>query len=314
MKIYRKIFASLIISFFIVLIPWEKIKGVSFTDKANYLNYVYYGKNVLEYRDFDTLISFISNEWLWHYLLSFVGEIMPYEFFFLGISFFTLSAMTYFLISKNNILYSLLLLNPLLIGLVMSQYRISLAVSLVLMAIYLKKNFKLWYLLILAALLIHASVALFILIHFLIVYVSRKNIKNNSLMVFVFILLGGFISFMLSDFVFVVLDYFGDRRSEYNTENISSTFSYLSFWVFNLIVLSYNGVKLGLNNYQEKLSVLILSIISFNLIFGGYSTRILAVFLPVIIATNLKTHPQLRNLLIVTYIPYCFIQWVYWIQ
>lgn len=314
MKRYVNIFNSLVISIFIVIIPWEKIKGVEFTDKVNYLDYVYYGKNILEYRDFDNFISFISNEWLWHYLLLSIEGKVNYELFFLSISFFSLSTVIYYLINKNNVFYSILLLNPLLISMVMSQYRISLALGLVLMAIYLKNNIKLWYLLILAALLIHSSVVLFILVNFLINFVSKMNIKNNVFLVVIFILLGGLISFMLSDFIFVVLDYFGDRRSEYDTGNISSTFSYLSFWVFNLIIISYNSIKLGLRNYQEKISILILSVVSFNLIFDGYSTRFLAVFLPIIISTNLKLHPQLKSILIVVYIPYCLIQWIYWIQ
>ena len=318
MKFFKASMISLVLSFLAILIPWTALKGSDFWDRQVYLNYVYYLPNILEYRDFNSIASYISQEWLWHYILLTIGEYISYEIFFSCISFFSLALMIFYLIRKHGVLSSLLLLNPLAVDLVMSQYRISFALIIVFSSIYLRKidskPYKfLSYFLVALASLIHSSVILFIFIYFSIVIISKINFKQKLFNVFSLVLLGIIISWSLSDSIYIVLDYFGDRRADYEVERVSSSLSYLSFWVVNLLILILSFSKKKYNTLQDKLTILILSIVSANSIFGGYSLRILSIFLPVIMSTNLEINLKLRIPLFVLYFLYSLIQWYFWL-
>lgn len=315
MKAYSSITISAIFAILIVLIPWEELRGAAFVDKAVYLDYAYYQTNVLDYRVFDSFLSYISFEWLWHYLLLNINDFIAYETFFNTISFFTLALMSYFLVRRHGALSILLLLNPLVIDLAMSQYRISLALILIMLASVLIQRYKkLSILLVLIATLIHSSVAIFIVIYIAIKIISKLKFKQQYIEVLLLSLLGLTLSFLMSDFVGVILTAIGDRRAGYAVDNISSSLSYLSFWILNTAIVIFNYCMLGVKNTKDKLTIVILSLVSGHAVFGGYSTRIIAVFLAVIMSTNLDISRQLRLTLIPVYVLYTLLQWSYWFQ
>lgn len=314
MKKIKNILISFLISLVVILIPWSTLKGSEFTDKIGYLNYVYYRTNVLEYKDFSRISSYFSNEWLWHYLLLNINKIMPYELFFNIISLLTITLIVYYLIRKNSLFSSLLLLNPLIIDLVMSQYRISLALIFVLLAVYIRKYKKTSLILIILAAMIHSSTLLFAAIHFAIILISKIPIRRYRFKILSLVLLGVIISWLLSGYVFVLLEAIGDRRADYDLQHVNSSIAYLSYWIVNLFIILYNSWKLGIKDYETKLSIIILSLVSSNLFLGGYSVRFISIFLPVIMSSNLKLDKRIKVILFVFYFFYCSAQWIYWIN
>lgn len=314
MKKIKNILISFLISLVVILIPWSTLKGSEFTDKIGYLNYVYYRINVLEYKDFSKTSSYFSNEWLWHYLLLNINKIMPYELFFNIISLLAITLIVYYLIRKNSLFSSLLLLNPLIIDLVMSQYRISLALIFVLISVYMKSYRLIRFTLIILAAMIHSSVLLLVCVHFVITLITNSPIKNYRFQILCLVFFGMLLSWMLSGYVYILLEAIGDRRAEYNIEDVKSSILYLSFWVINFFIVLYNSWKLGIKDYETKISIVILSLVTANLILGGYSTRFIALFLPVIMSNNLKLNNQTKVAVFIFYFIYCSAQWFYWVD
>ena len=314
MSTKRALILSLIFSIILTTIPWEELNGGPFRDKLVYLDYAEYGINKLNYLSFDTFFSYITNEWLWHYIILNINTYMPYIVFFNAISFLSLFSISFFLLKRHSIYSLLLIINPLVIDLVMSQYRMSLAMSLILIAIHLNKLKKLKIFMIGVAALIHTSVILFIVTYLGVLIAQRFVNRSSKIYLLYLITMGMLISFILSGFVDVILESVGDRRSDYPLEKLSSSLTYLSFWVLNFIFIVLYYLKRPIKKMSDSISIVVLSNITFNLVFGGYSTRILATMFPVIMDTNLRLGTYYKFLLFMVYILYTYLQWVYWLN
>lgn len=312
MRTKRAIILSFIFASIIMTIPWEMLNGAPFRDKLVYLDYAQYGVNRINYVSFDTLYSYIFNEWLWHYIILNVDKYIPYISFFNGISFLTLFSMSFYLLKRHRVYSLILLVNPLVIDLVMSQYRISLAMSIILLAIHMKSNSKLKLIFICIASLIHTSVLLFIFTYCAILLISKLFSHRPKLYLTVLIFLGMCISIALSGAVNLILEAVGDRRAEYAVESLSSSLSYLSFWILNFFILIHFFVKHPIKNMNQSLSLVVLSEITFNVVSGGYSTRILSVMFPIIMSTNLRAGAYQKFLILMFFSVYSYLQWIYW--
>lgn len=314
MRTNRAIVLSLLFASVIMIIPWEVIRGKDFYDKTNYFNYALYGVNRLEYVSFDSLFSYIFNEWLWHFIILNVDKYITYTYFFNGVSIISLFSMSFYLLKRQNIYSLILLVNPLVINLVMSQYRISFAMSVILLAIHIKKFKKLKFLLVFISTLIHSSVLIFIFIYLAILIAKKLLYRQHKIYLFILVLMGLSISLIMSGYVDVILEAVGDRRSDYETDSISSSVSYLSFWILNFFMLLLYYFKRPINHPHESISIVVLSNITFNVIFGGYSTRVLAVMFPVLMNTNLRIGAYYKILIFIVFVVYTYLQWVYWLN
>ena len=304
---------SLILAFLVLLMPWEELKNSGFVDREVYFNYVNYGTNILEYKNFNSITSYFSSEWLWHYILLKINGLIPYDYFFYSISLLTLTSMIYYLLVNSGFLSLFLLLNPLVIDLVYSQYRISLAIVLVFFSLHLKKYKILSSLLLISSISIHSSMAMFILMIIAVNIMSKLFNDKSKKLTLTLLLFGISISWILSGQIYVILSFLNDRRASYDIDRLSSSLSYLAFWFINLLFLIYSTLKYGIKSFDQKFSLVILSLISANIAFGGYSTRILAIFFPVIMKSNLELKIQARFFLFLIYFFYCAIQWNYWL-
>lgn len=315
MKHYRRLILSFVLSFLVLLVPWEAIRSAEFSDRMVYLDYVYYQTNVIEYKDFDSYLSFFTGEWLWHYILLNVDSYISYESFFYLISLLTLSLMVFYLVRKHSLASSLLLINPLILDLVLSQYRICLALCFVLLSIFVKHKY-ISIMLFICAMFIHSSIGLLLLIYFTMYWILRLFSDKKNIAIFSLMFLGIIVSWLLSGYVYTILSFLNDRRAEYDIDRVSSSVSYLIFWFLNLLVILFFFLKRGRKNISEEygLSIISLSFISANIIFGGYSTRIIAVFLPSIMSSNLYLNKKLKILILGIYFFYCAIQWSYWLK
>lgn len=301
---------SLIYSTIIFCIPWDKIRSLEFRDREVYLDYAYYGDNLLSYANFDGVLSYFSKEWFWHFLLSSI-KFEPI-FLFNLITIFSIFLMSFFLIKKLGYLSPFLLFNPLIIDMVFSQYRISLAFIFLLIALFFKsKKIISLFFLILAGL-THTSSILIISI-FSISWVLYNNSLKNQYNIFIICIFGSLLSVLLNGYLLEVLSFIGDRRADYNIDRVSSSFSYLSFWIFNFLFLIFNSINFKLRNFNQYVSLFVLSLVTMSALVGGYSSRFLSVFFIFIWVANLSTPINYRFFILNIYILYLIIQWYYWL-
>jgi hypothetical protein len=317
MAIKRYIEYLTIFVFTIVMInvPWEQLKGAEFADLIVYKNYFLYGQSVLEYSIFSSFIDYITKEALWHYsIMTLVRDLgFSVDYVFMGISAICIWTFTIFLVTRQGILSLILLVNPLLVSLAFSQIRSALAFSLLLMAYMASKRIiRIW--LIFTALFIHTSVFLFLLIFFLIrflrIQLAEKGINTTTTYIFLCIL-GISVALVIGPLKELILGYFGDRRASY--DDAASSFMYTSFWFGLLIFCAFqnkNFFKDEVNCY----SVVILSLVTFNMLTGGYSTRFIALSFPMIISTMLNFSGGIKSMSVLAYLSYATLQWTYWMQ
>ena len=313
MRTNRAIVISSFFALIMILIPWEELRGRDFPDKVNYLNYALYSVNRLEYVSFDSVFSYISNEWLWHFIVLNVNQYMSYICFFNALSLLSIFSMSFYLLKRQGVYSLLLLINPLVINLTMSQYRISFAMSIIILAINIKKYKKIRYVCVFIATLIHSSVLIFIFLYLGILFFKKVFSHNPNIYLCALVIMGLSASVIMSGYIDVVLNAVGDRRADYELDSVSSSLSYLSFWILNCFILLIYYFKRPINNINDSLSIVVLSDITFNTIFGGYSTRILSVMFPVIMTTNLKIGAYYRFFILIFFTVYTYLQWSFWL-
>lgn len=316
-RLYMSLFVSVVYSTLMLFIPWEVLQGYAFVDRLENVTYFLYEKNVLEYREFTGVIDYLKHEALWHYLMDqiihHVG--VPIEYVFNAIAFLCISTFSFFLANRKGYLSVLLLTNPLLVTLAFSQSRIALAFSLLLLA-YMSRRLSVVILTVLFCGFIHTASFLFFGIC-ISIYVIKKRLidksANKSLIFFILCFIGLFISIVLGQALDIILGLLGDRRAVVYTGNAQSGIKYTLFWV---VILGFCSVqeKSFYNNVINCFSVIILSLVTFSLITGGYSSRFLALSLPMIFITMLNFKPSLKLLSLILYIIYGSLQWVYWFK
>ena len=308
-----------IFAFIILNIPWEIARGKEFTDKANYLNYFKYEVNILEYKELEKWYQYLTNEVLWHTAIPFIHETagLQYLTIFKFISFFCVFTMAAALIRVKGLLSLPLLMNPLLITFCFDQMRNALAISLLLWAYMLpRKAFLGSILLIALAPLFHTSSVLFVAL-WLVVVTATKLLDKNVIPYFLFlsgILLGGIaMSFVTGEMASSLLSAVGDRRAERAEGDASSGVKYTLFWAFFLLV-ALAQPRGHFTNVIGAYSIVILSCVTSNLIFGGYSSRFLAASLPFLLISLLNIDGKVKPLMILAYVSYGLLQWVYWLK
>ena len=298
-----------------ILVPWEQLQGYEFLDRQVYIEYFLYGKNVLEYREFNGILDYLTYEALWHKVIAALVDDagIPIDHIFLAISVLSLATSSFFLIRRHNPLSLLLLINPLLVDLAFSQLRIALAFSLLVIGYLIRKR-TLFITLVLIAMFIHTATIIFagIIIAVLLVkrYFSEKG--ANKVLIFSFLCVVGLcISLVISPLRETILSTVGDRRLDYDDH--ASSFLYSSFWIGMLVLCAFQN-KSFLQDEVNCYSIIILSLVFFNVITSGYSTRFIAVSLPMLMSTMLSLSPRTqRPVAILVYASYVLIQWVYWL-
>lgn len=303
---------SLIFSF----LPWENIwystHGYNFIDREVYrdifLNQPPYGEPC----SFSSIVECISNERLWDYVVRFlIGQGVQLEYIFQSISFLLIAAFCFFLAKKvANGWPFFLLFNPLVIELAFSQLRLSLALSLLYFA-YLSKAKSLRMLLAFCSIFIHTASVLFIAMYIFAYSSGNKLVlaRGKCFVIFILALTGGVFSLLLGPLRELILSYVGDRRAQY--QDLSSSVLYSLFWV-GLLGCSLFQQGRFLDRLENRFSIIILSLVAFNILYSGYSTRFIAASFPVIICYMLNMSREYRVIVVSMFIYYTYAQWVYW--
>jgi hypothetical protein len=315
-----KLIAIVIFVATMISIPWEQLQGVEYTDRAVYIHHFLFEESIQDYKEFNGILDYILNETLWDSLVStLVHNVgIPIDDVFQGIAILSLATASFFLIRYHNPLSLLLLINPLLVDLVFSQMRIALACSLLGIGVLIR-NPVLFVILLSTAMFIHTATIIFIVVT-IVALLAKRYMKNGISEKSVFIMLcivGVIISLAISPaLIVVILTAVGDRRAEY--EDQASSILYSLFWLGLLILCGLKKKKILANileNEEACYSIIILSLVSFNILFGGYSTRFIAVSLPIIMCTMLNLSAAMERFLIIfIYAIYVSFQWIYWLN
>lgn len=305
----------------VVAVPWEEIfraiNGYGFIDKGVYSDYFLNRTNILDYKEFNSILSYVSNEFLWHYaigwLINNTGILIDH--IFLAISFITLLIFG-LLLAKWQGIYALpLLLNPLVIDFAFSQYRLALAISILSAAYLLHERYRaISVALVLTSLFIHSGTMLFILIYaavWLVQWLSvRFRIGRSAVFVILFAT-GGGISLLIGPLREMILSAIGDRRAEYH--DMSSSLLYSLFWIALLIPFYLSRRHLVTLDYA-RYALVIISIVFVNVFHGGYSTRFLAAAFPCIVSGILNLQGVMKASVVILFIAYAAFQWLYWFR
>jgi len=305
----------------VLSVPWGElflsVYGYEYIDRSNYYYYFLFGQNVLEYKVLDSLLHYVSNEFLWHYFIDFLvhslGIQINYVFGF--ISFFTIFIFARIVSLTSCTPAMLLLVNPLVIDLAFSQLRIALAIALLGSAYLLKNRTPLIPVSFVAiSPFVHTAAVIFITIYYapLLLVWLRKRYGHGKLLQFgALILIGTFISLLIGPLREAVLSYFADRRAEYH--DMSSSVLYSMFWISLLVPLAVFYRKILSHDFAQY-TVIILSIVTVNVLHGGYSTRFLAASFPFIISSMFLFSHKIKFLVVLAFVFYALIQWLYWFR
>ncbi|MCC6917109.1 EpsG family protein [Nitrosomonas sp.] len=304
-----------------VAIPWEEIfrviNGHGFTDKEVYADYFLNQTSVLDYKEFDGVLSYISNEFLWHYAIGWLvnNTGIQIDYMFSAISFIALLIFGSLLTKWQGIYALPFLINPLVIDFSFSQYRLALAISILGVAYLLHgRHSVISLVLALAALFIHSGTMLFILIYAAVRTVQWLSVRFRIGCSAVFITLfmtGTFVSLLIGPLREVILSAVGDRRAEYH--DMSSSTLYSLFWMALLIPFYVSRRHLVALDYA-RYALVIISIVFVNVFHGGYSTRFLAAAFPCLVSAILSLRGVTKIMTVVLFIAYAMFQWLYWLR
>lgn len=277
-EILKYIIVSFILAIFITFFPWDGVNPRGFfIDRDQYFFNYDFKRFRLDSIEVNKIYDYIFQEWIWHYLTGFSRNVLNLDpiFFFGFITFITCFAYSLFIsIETKKVIPLIYLANPDFIVFVYSQLRLALAMSLFLMAIYLfnKKKIIFFLILMLISLSVHTSMLFFWVIFFISLYISKLKNKK-ALSISLILLTGLIITFLIGPIRGVVLEYFGDRRVEY--DDMSSPPIYLlifALYFFTLIFSRYKD-EIIYSNYIYIYSYIIFSLVFFTIILGGYSLR-----------------------------------------
>lgn len=312
-------FLLLVFSLVVAMIPWpaifKSVYGYAMIDREVYSEYFLFGRSVLEYKEFSGIVSYYTNEFLWHFGIStLLSEGFELSSVFACISVFVYFTFGYIVLRDNSPWALFFLINPLVIDFAFSQLRLALAICLLIWAYLLRDRLRFFAAGVLFfALFIHSAIVIFLFIFFVVKAIDwcGRYFDVGVLGKFSILFLAGLlISLVIGPFREAILSAIGDRRAEYS--DMSSTFLYSLFWIFLLFAMFLSAPRF-IANVFHRYAIVILSIVSVNAIHGGYSTRFLAAAFPFLICSVLEFRN--RGVVVVwLFAIYAAVQWLYWLK
>lgn len=316
-----RIFAAAIIGIVASLTPWPSIvielSGSPMWDRSVYISQIESGNTLLSYFYFDNLVSYFSYEFFWATLIDFTSnsKYLHYESLFQIISTLSLSAFAVLLARRTHLLALIFLLNPIIIDLIYSQLRLSLALSILMWLIILR--IRAWYIFLpfaAVATMIHTAMVIFVAAHFVASVTASGALRHSwseHRRMIVLVLFGFSVGILVGPLRELILSAIGDRRADY--ADASSSLVYLSFWIFLFISLIVDQSR-TLRSYESRYAVAILGIVFINVFTGFYSLRFLAAIFPFLIVSTFNVFGKHSIFISLLFICYCAFQWVYYIS
>jgi len=275
---------------FVYIISWIDIKGHDFEDIVQYIRrmvYLHAGGKEEEYSG----ILWVTSEPLWKFIIMQLANIFDdYRLAMYLVSFVSMGLHATFLFRRVPFIVAFVfLINPMTVDLMMAQVRIALAFGLVLVAYDLKSK-KLAMVLIIASILIHAAMPIFLGMYY-ILYELNKRIEAKKLYLTALIM-GILMALFMKYGVNSILSAIGDRHADYANDSVVSTVSYSIIWILiSGLIATFSSFE----NEEERLLatyvIVFMSFFFFASTMGVFGKRYVSVTMVVIIA-SLSTLPK----------------------
>ncbi|HHB1618673.1 TPA: EpsG family protein [Acinetobacter baumannii] len=306
-------FLALFATFIIVLVPWDQLRSNEYVDRSNYVSYIDHALNKTLWFDYDTLLSKISFEYGWHELLYVATENgLNSSHIFMIVSSLIMFFSIFLVITRTKYYGFLLLINPVFIDFCFSQMRLAFTMSLIYFAYILYQRKNLLYIpILLSTPFFHTSAVIFLGVFLVATKLEQWKRLNFMLKNTIAITAGLVLAIVTGPLMSQILGQLGDRRAEY--EDMSSPVLYMSFWVIYFVYLTIKAYTENLErNAFFYVSLIILSMVFFNVFFSGYSSRFLAACFPIIIIALLQLKSKEKQLLLAGYVMYTIMLWYFW--
>lgn len=318
-RVSNWIFSLLYAYVFIYLIPWVELYGEELADIYAYTaRLVYLHRGGFEGNP--TGINWVLSEPIWKQIMLFISQYS--SDYYRGALYF-ISALTVFLyisfLLKRVPWYigMIFLVNPMMVDLFLAQMRSALAFGIVLIAYdyFLRENHSkiLLAILLVIALMIHASMPLFYLFFFLLYYYNSRVEEYKYY--FIALVFGIFIAFFMKYGVTAILTFIGDRHAGFDEYIGGSSLAYSISWMIIAFIIGAFG---DFTDKRQRIlvayAIMIMSYFFFSSVLGVFAARYVALVMPLIIVSisYLPKHIQQGTyLFLLLYNIYSF---KYWLQ
>lgn len=310
----QAVLVSIVFALCFMYVPWEGLRGEEFYDRQVYLDYFSSALPLLEEKEMSGLSAFLVNEVLWDVLVRGLmqGFDLPAETVLNGVSVLCLSCFAYFLARRHGPLAILLLINPLVVDFAVSQLRMAMAVSIVMLGLFSGRRLVIAAAMFTACF-IHTSIVLFIVMYLIPVqagkWIGRANVPAAT---FGYIAMGGglLVALVIGPLREVVLTRMNDRRAEY--EMVAASVSYISFWILLLAAVPFQGKAFYRDN-MNLLAISCLSTVVSATFLGVFAARFISATIPALFNAMLTMGRPVRELVVLAYLLFLVLQWTYWL-
>lgn len=312
---------ALIFAAIFALLPWEQLwmfaTGVPFVDKSVYLALFENADQFVAYRPYDTLKSLVADEALWNFgVNALLNAGLSLAALFLAITFLCVFSFSLLIVRNSSPTYLVLLVNPLIVDLSCSQFRIALAASLLCFSLLSNTAWLKWILIVLAPMIHTASlslIALFVICRF----ITRRSVAakppRSRLAVGLLLLTAGVaLAVLLGPLRQDVLTTVEDRRS-LDEEQMVSSVTYTSFWMLLLGAALLASTNFNSNAYCGFATAIVTTVTS-GTFMGVYTSRLIAVCFPALVLLIASLRREVRAPILLAFSVYAIAQWLYWLR
>lgn len=272
---------------------WERFTGRPMWDRSIYIRQIEENDLIFDHAAYESLLEYITNEFLWGFLLrnSYTHGFSA-EFLLDSIGFLFILISSIIIATSLPLPFLLLLINPLIVGLAFSQSRIALMMCILYAAYFVaKRNRLIALLLVLIAPAIHTSAPLFLLLYFLSIRGVRKKSPNRSPIAPIFA--GVLVSALSGPLMPVVLGLIEDRRA--GGYDMSSGFLFLSIWILGVIYLIRVWPSIR-NDRYSSVALAVMSLAASSILFDSYASRFIAVLFPVCVVALSQNYKMTKRI------------------
>jgi hypothetical protein len=285
-------------------------------DVANYLirinNILHNSDTILDDMD---LLQYLSNEPVWGYILTLIGDYFynPLEGLQL-ISFFSIFIFSFFLFERVNLLLAaVFLFNPMIVDLINAQIRSAFAMALLLVALMIKNRLLSIVILIVTSM-IHSVTYIIFMVYIIANFIdSYKNRFTHKQLGMIALFVGVILSVILGAGKDNILSSVGDRRVNENV-GTGSSIAYLTYWILLSLVMPFipKNNKLSKESWTEYYAIIMLMLPFLMAIFGTNGTRFIPLSFPFFLYAISTYVVRKKIWLIGSLFFYQIIQYLYW--
>jgi hypothetical protein len=164
---------------------------------------------------------------------------------------------------------------------------------------------------------IHTGVLLIAAIGVAVWVIKRKLVERSAHYFVVFAALffvGMMVAMSTGTFGEVVLGYFGDRRAtRYAGDEGGMGIRFTLFWVGILALMAFQRRDF-LENPNNAFALVILAFVASSFVFGGYTSRILAISLAPVLVAMISFRSPINYLVLLLYFYFVLLHWYMWFR